>query len=547
MRRFSILFLPVLALAFGTWTVESSARPTRSRPRPRPVWRSGQAIKVQPPFHGAVPMRRSPAQGAPARFRRKAWTPPPALPARPLFERIRRVVVPAPQPVRPVVSAKVIPAPHAIRNVRLLIRDRHLPRPPMTDIKGQPITAVRINNPPVAHKAVVQNPALVQDILASQSKELQTDHYYWHDEAGAHYCHYLDRRGHHWYGFYGASSYYWTRYQANRWWWYDPGPQYWTYYDGGYWWHQDAADPQTVSVYVNGGYFPYNAVQPIVDNNPARTDAEEAKTPEPQYHSDVDAPNYQARENDNVFAVVVGVENYARLPKADFARRDAEAVRAHLTALGYPARNVVVLSEAEASFSSIEKHVESWLARKVNADSRVFFYFSGHGAPDPKTGETYLMPWDGDPKYLADTGYPVARLFSKLNALPSRAILVVLDTCFSGSGGRSVLAEGTRPLVTRVDLGRADIGDLIVMTATASDEITGTVADQGHGLFTYYYFLKGLNGEARAISDGVAVQDLYDYLRPKVEDAARLDNREQSPQLFVPPHGQRLMLVKDLR
>ena len=118
--------------------------------------------------------------------------------------------------------------------------------------------------------------------------------------------------------------------------------------------------------------------------------------------------------------------------------------------------------------------------------------------------------------------------------------------CFSGSGGRSVLAEGTRPLVTKVDLGHVAAKHLVVFTASGPDEVTGTAKEQGHGLFTYY-FLKGLNGAAHGSKKGVTVQDLYDYLRPQVEDAARRDNRDQSPQLFVPPEGQRQFLIEDLR
>ena len=56
-----------------------------------------------------------------------------------------------------------------------------------------------------------------------------------------------------------------------------------------------------------------------------------------------------------------------------------------------------------------------------------------------------------------------------------------------------------------------------------------------------------LNGAARATEEGSTVQDVFDYLAPNVEDAARRDNREQTPQLFVPPDGQRQMLLKDLR
>ena len=39
-------------------------------------------------------------------------------------------------------------------------------------------------------------------------------------------------------------------------------------------------------------------------------------------------------------------------------------------------------------------------------DSTVYFYYSGHGAPDLKTGQAYLVPWDGDAQFLKDTALP---------------------------------------------------------------------------------------------------------------------------------------------
>jgi uncharacterized caspase-like protein len=153
----------------------------------------------------------------------------------------------------------------------------------------------------------------------------------------------------------------------------------------------------------------------------------------------------------------------------------------------------------------------------------VFVYFSGHGAPDPASGQAYLMPWDGDPKFLENTGYPLKRLYEKLGALKTKDVVVALDACFSGAGGRSVLAKGVRPLVGKVDMGGS--GHVSVLAASGGDEITGTLEDQGHGLFTYY-LLKGLNARRGASS----LLPLFDYLRPKVQDAARRDNRDQTPQ-----------------
>jgi len=58
-------------------------------------------------------------------------------------------------------------------------------------------------------------------------------------------------------------------------------------------------------------------------------------------HSDVDTPGYSLKENPDNYAIVVGVEKYNSLPEAQFAERDADAVRNHLIAMGYPQRNIV--------------------------------------------------------------------------------------------------------------------------------------------------------------------------------------------------------------
>jgi hypothetical protein len=256
---------------------------------------------------------------------------------------------------------------------------------------------------------------------------------------------------------------------------------------------------------------------------PAPAAAEPART---EVSSDVDRPSYRRAERPDDLAVVVGIESYSDLPSAPFAERDAAAVKAHLLALGVPERNIAYLSGSKAGRSSIEKYVEEWLPRLAKDDSRVYFYFSGHGAPDVKTGGAYLVPWDGDASYLASTGYPVKRLYEKLGRLKAKEVLVAMDACFSGAGGRSVLPAGARPLVAKTEtLGVGS--NVVALTASSGQEITGVAEGQGHGAFTYY-LLQGLNGKA---SDET-VRGLYEYLKPRVEDAARRGNRDQTPELI---------------
>ena len=253
---------------------------------------------------------------------------------------------------------------------------------------------------------------------------------------------------------------------------------------------------------------------------------------EKELSSAVNTPDYHGEKRPDDFAVVVGVEKYAQnLPKAEFADEDARAFRAHLIALGVPARHIVYLSDERASRSELVKNIERWLPKNVKPDSRVYFYFSGHGAPDPATGNAYLVGFDGDPSDLSDTAYPLSRLYANLGKLKARHVVVALDSCFSGAGGRSVIAEGTRPLVNRVKEGVIPRnGKLIVLTASKSDQSSGILKDKRHGTFTYY-LLKGLNGKALDSKNHVTMDSLYSYLAPKVEDAAHLDDRDQDPQM----------------
>ncbi|MBI2787067.1 MAG: ankyrin repeat domain-containing protein [Elusimicrobia bacterium] len=246
----------------------------------------------------------------------------------------------------------------------------------------------------------------------------------------------------------------------------------------------------------------------------------------PALVSDADKPGYALPEDPDAFAIVVGVEEYSELPKALFAERDAAAVRRHLKALGVPERNLILLSGAKAGRSALAKYLESWLPKNANERSRVFFYFSGHGAPDPSTGRAFLMPWDGDASFLADTAYPVDRLYKTLDGLKAKQVVVLLDACFSGAGGRSVLSEGARPLVSRLQ--KPATGRLSVLAATQPDQITSVLKEQGHGLFTYH-LLKGLSA-----GGPVTTASLHSYLKPKVQDEARRQNRDQTPSLSGP-------------
>lgn len=237
----------------------------------------------------------------------------------------------------------------------------------------------------------------------------------------------------------------------------------------------------------------------------------------------------------NAYAIVIGIENYRQnLPKADFATHDAQTVSEYLTkSLGYPEENVITLLNDRALKSDFEKYFEKWLGNNVEEGGRVFVYFSGHGSPDLKAGTAYLVPYDGDPSFIDQTGYSLDRLYAALGKLPTKDITVALDSCFSGAGGRSVIAQGARPLVTKLQDAAPRTGNIVVLTAASGAQASSTYAEKGHGLFTYF-LLKAIKNEDVVAADGsLKTDDLFGYLKPQVERVARKQfNNEQSPRLL---------------
>ena len=252
--------------------------------------------------------------------------------------------------------------------------------------------------------------------------------------------------------------------------------------------------------------------------------------------SDVDElPAAKSKLNKNAYAIIIGIEQYRqKLPAADFATHDAQIMAEYLIkVMGYPDENVVVLINDKASKSDFDKYLGRWLSNNVEKDSTVFIYFSGHGAPNPNTGDAYLVPYDGDASFIDDTGYSLQRLYEQLGKLPAREIVVALDSCFSGAGGRSVMAKGARPFVMNLQSKFTLPRNVTVMAAAKSTQISSTYDEKGHGLFTYF-LLKGIKNEDVIKQDGsIKMDDLFGYIKPQVERIARKQyNNEQTPQLI---------------
>ncbi len=259
----------------------------------------------------------------------------------------------------------------------------------------------------------------------------------------------------------------------------------------------------------------------------------------PKKLSDVDAIP-QSRKLDksrDAVALVIGISKYRdeAIPQVRYAKRDAEIMAAYLESISGIARSrIKVLTDEGATHSDLSAYVEEWLPRRVSKDTTVVVYYAGHGTPNPATGKAFLLPYDGHPDFQNKL-YPLDRLYENLERLPAKEVVVMLDSCFSGASGRSVLPSGARPVGIAIENPVLASGKLAILAAATGTQISSDYDKEQHGLFTYYV-LKGLRGEADSDKSGtVEVAELFQYVRNGVVSVASEElNRDQTP-LLQPP------------
>ncbi|MBI5594882.1 MAG: caspase family protein [Elusimicrobia bacterium] len=260
--------------------------------------------------------------------------------------------------------------------------------------------------------------------------------------------------------------------------------------------------------------------------------AARAASEEPEFEpTEVDiVPAFETAAHEDDVAVIIGVEKYRSAPPSQYSAGDAKLMRDYLVAMGYPARNIELLTDDRATSGDMKRVLERWLPNKVKPESRVVVYYSGHGAPEPSTGKAYLVPWDGDPTYLEDTAYAVTRLQEVLAKLPAKEVVVILDACFSGLGkkgeGRTLLAEGARPMIVSGPEALPPSAKLAVLSAARRSQISASNPEYRHGLLTYH-LLKAVREGKKTLSE------IYATLKSRVEDDAKARNVDQSPQLSL--------------
>ena len=246
---------------------------------------------------------------------------------------------------------------------------------------------------------------------------------------------------------------------------------------------------------------------------------------------DIDIPESPQKNSDvRTYVLIIGNENYSNNNglssevNVDFAINDAKVFEQYcIKTFGISKNYVKTLTDATATQM---KRGLKWLSdASINNDNkiRVIFYYSGHGLPDERKKEPYLIPTDVDGNHIED-GIKLSKLYADLNNLTNDRITVFLDACFSGGARNESLLARKGMKINPVD---EDVnGKMVVFASSSGDQSSGVYKEKKHGYFTY--FLLKILKEKRGL---VSYQKVADYLKKEVQDETFNSSKKQTPSI----------------
>jgi basic membrane protein A and related proteins len=216
-------------------------------------------------------------------------------------------------------------------------------------------------------------------------------------------------------------------------------------------------------------------------------------------------------------ALVIGINNYKdpQIPDLKTAVNDATSV-ANLLKDIYGFTDVTLLLDSQADGSSIQKSLRR-LATQSKQNDSVLIYYAGHGDLDKVTKDGWWIPHNaiaGDPFSYLDNSI----IQKYIRAIPARHVLLVADSCFSGT-----LFGSARELPSVIDdkyyatlfKEKSRWG----MTSGNLTPVTDRGAE-GHSLFAYQ-FIKSLKDNQKPY---LTPREIYQKIAPIIRN-----NSEQLP------------------
>jgi uncharacterized repeat protein (TIGR02543 family) len=232
-------------------------------------------------------------------------------------------------------------------------------------------------------------------------------------------------------------------------------------------------------------------------------------------------PIYAGEDEAECWAVIVGVSDYEELPDLNYCDDDARGLSNELSPV-WGDDHIEVLTNSMATKRGIENAVTDWLASREGANDTVLFFFSGHG------GWEYVCPHDSLTQYY-DNDIFGEELDSWLNTLDSEKIIVITDSCVSGTFLKEVSRNGR-----------------VILTACSPDEEAYDDSILEHGVFSYYITEAFSEFEASDTNDNseLSIEEIFEYARTRTTNYTQYKEYTQHPLIRDDYAGELSLIIK---
>jgi uncharacterized protein YlxW (UPF0749 family) len=221
-------------------------------------------------------------------------------------------------------------------------------------------------------------------------------------------------------------------------------------------------------------------------------------------------------------ALVIGNDGYRRLPRLSTAEADARAIGEVLRArYGFVVRTLI-----DADRYAILSALNELRAQLAETDN-LLVYYAGHGELDEVNARGHWLPVDAEPDSSANWISNVA-ISDVLNAMSARRVLVIADSCYSGTLTRSSLAS--------LDAGASDEARAAWLRALASKRSRTALTSGGlapvldGGGAGHSVFANALIDALQRNGEVLEGQRLHQAVAARVAYAAENLQFEQAPQ-----------------
>ncbi|MFC2079044.1 PKD domain-containing protein [Candidatus Bipolaricaulota bacterium] len=268
---------------------------------------------------------------------------------------------------------------------------------------------------------------------------------------------------------------------------------------------------------------------------------------------------------DRVWALLIGISDYAEVDDLSYAHEDARSMAEWLISSGVPADQIRLLTDNNKTFDMADESVlESsiatlvnvreglgWLRQRATRDDLVLIHFSGHGYQgaddnlDERDGvDEFFVLHDTRAAAKDDTALRDDEFGRFLDRIESDHVLVFFDSCYSGGLSRS-LTPGSRATGEVSDVfSDFNLEGRLVLSASSENQDAFESPELQHGVLTHF-LLAGLNGAGDLNEDGhVTVWELFEYVRSEVPPFVESERGEQQLPQLIGEGESRVVLVR---